>query len=143
MIIIGIDFGEARTGVSICDENQILASPLCTIKEKDKNKLAEKIIELSNSKNAKKIVLGYPKNMNGTLGSSAKNIKYLREKLQELSKNLEIILWDERLTTICAQKNFITLGKKSINYKKNIDKASACLILQNYLDYLKTKYYQN
>ena len=79
MIIIGIDFGEARTGVSICDENQILASPLCTIQEKNINILAKKIIELSNLKNAKKIILGYPKNMNGTIGSSAKNIKNLAD----------------------------------------------------------------
>lgn len=137
MIILGIDFGETRTGVAICDETQILASPLCTIQEKDKDKLAEKIIELSNLKNAKKIVLGYPKNMNGTTGKSAKNVEYLQKKLQEFSKNLEIILWDERLTTVCAQKNFMILGKKSIKYKKYIDKASACLILQNYLDYLQ------
>ncbi|MBO6126579.1 MAG: Holliday junction resolvase RuvX [Clostridia bacterium] len=136
MIILGIDFGETRTGVAICDENQILASPLCTIQEKDKDKLAEKIIELSNLKNAKKIVLGYPKNMNGSIGESAKNVEYLQKKLQEFSKNLEIILWDERLTTVCAQKNFINSGKKSIKYKKYIDEASACLILQNYLDYL-------
>lgn len=139
MIIIGIDFGEARTGVSICDENQILASPLCTIQEKNINILAKKIIELSNLKNAKKIILGYPKNMNGTIGSSAKNIKNLQKKLKKSAQNLDIILWDERLTTICAQKNFNILGKKSINYKKNIDQASACLILQNYLDYLKIK----
>ncbi len=137
MIIIGIDIGEARTGVAICDENQILASPLCMIEEKNKDKLAEKIIEISNLKNANKIVLGYPKNMNGTLGPSAKNAEYLQKKLKELSKNIEVILWDERLTTVCAQKNFAFLGKKSINYKKQIDKASACLILQNYLDYLK------
>ena len=136
MIILGIDFGETRTGVAICDENQILASPLCTIQEKDKDKLAEKIIELSNLKNAKKIVLGYPKNMNGSIGESAKNVEYLQKKLQEFSKNLEIILWDERLTTVCAQKNFINSGKKSIKYKKYIDEASACLILQSYLDYL-------
>jgi len=136
LIILGIDFGETRTGVAICDENQILASPLCTIQEKDKDKLAEKIIELSNLKNAKKIVLGYPKNMNGSIGESAKNVEYLQKKLQEFSKNLEIILWDERLTTVCAQKNFINSGKKSIKYKKYIDEASACLILQNYLDYL-------
>ena len=137
MIIIGIDIGEARTGVAIRDENQILASPLCMIEEKNKDKLAEKIIEISNLKNANKIVLGYPKNMNGTLGPSAKNAEYLQKKLKELSKNIEVILWDERLTTVCAQKNFAFLGKKSINYKKQIDKASACLILQNYLDYLK------
>ena len=91
---------------------------------------------MSNLKNAKKIVLGYPKNMNGSIGESAKNVEYLQKKLQEFSKNLEIILWDERLTTVCAQKNFINSGKKSIKYKKYIDEASACLILQNYLDYL-------
>ena len=83
MIIIGIDIGEARTGVAICDENQILASPLCMIEEKNKDKLAEKIIEISNLKNANKIVLGYPKNMNGTLGPSAKNAEYLQKKLKE------------------------------------------------------------
>ncbi len=139
MIIIGVDIGKTKTGVSICDENQILASPLCTIKEKDNDNLAKKIIEISNLKNAKKIILGYPKNMNGTLGPSAKNVEYLQKKIHKISKNLEIILWDERLTTVCAQKNFTFVGRKSIKYKDKIDKASACLILQNYLDYLKSK----
>ena len=61
MIIIGIDIGEARTGVAICDESQILASPLCMIEEKNKDKLAEKIIEISNLKNANKILISiYP-----------------------------------------------------------------------------------
>lgn len=138
MIIIGVDFGEAKTGVAICDKNQILAYPVCTIREKDYDELAKKIADLSKSYGAKRVVLGYPKNMNGTVGNSAQSVHLLEKKLHKTDPKLEIILWDERLTTVFAQKNFAILGKKSLKYKHQIDEASACLILQNYLDYLKS-----
>ena len=115
----------------------MIASPVTVINEKDFTECIKKTAALAKEQRAEEVVVGYPKNMNGTLGPSAKNAEYLQKKLKELSKNIEVILWDERLTTVCAQKNFAFLGKKSINYKKQIDKASACLILQNYLDYLK------
>ena len=134
MIIMGIDLGDARTGISLCDKNEILTYPLCTIEEKNKNKLVEKISNLLCEKSVELVVLGYPKNMNGSIGERAKIVSKFKISLQKKIK-IDVILWDERLTTVSAQRNFADANIKSKKYKKNIDSASACLILQNYLDF--------
>ena len=134
MIIMAIDLGDSHTGISLCDKNEILSYPLCTLEEKNKKNLINKILELIKEYSVEIIILGYPKNMNGSIGGKAKEILNFRNSL--LKKiDIDVILWDERLTTVNAQKNFATMNIKSKKYKKNIDSASACLILQNYLDY--------
>ena len=68
MVILAVDYGDTRTGIAVCDKNEILASPVCTLKEKDRQALANKIVEVYNEKKAQMIVVGLPRNMDGTYG---------------------------------------------------------------------------
>lgn len=131
---MGIDLGNVRTGVSLCDQDEILAYPFCVINEPDKDLLAAEIVKLYLEHNVEKIILGYPKNMDGSIGKSAKSSEKFRKLILKLI-NIDIILWDERLSTLDAQKKFIDVNKKVKNYRKEIDSASASLILQNFLNF--------
>ncbi len=133
---MGIDLGDSTTGIAVCDENQILASPLCIIEEKNRNKLCKKIHSICIENSIGLIILGNPINMNGTLGKRSIMVKKFQNKLFQITK-IEIILQDERLSTIFAKKCFLSANVSSRKYKKRIDSASACLILQNYLDSIK------
>lgn len=137
MKIMGIDLGDSTTGISVCDENQILASPLCIIEEKNKKKLCVKIHSLCIENSIKLIVLGNPINMNGTFGKRSMMAKEFKNQLFQTTK-IEIILQDERLSTVFAKRCFLSANVSSKKYKKRIDSASACLILQNYLDSIKS-----
>lgn len=133
MIILAIDLGVARTGLSICDEMEILASPIQTIAERNFDILSDKIIEIVKERNVKKIVLGYPKNMDGSCGESAKRAEEFKKLL--LSKmDIDIILWDERLTTVSATNYLNETNTRGKKRKNIIDTVSAVIILQNYLD---------
>ena len=101
MVIISVDFGKVRTGLAICDKNEILASPLCLIKEKNENTLVQKISEKAKEHRAECIVIGLPKNMDGSIGESAQRVQQFAEILK-LHLNLPVILWDERKTTVTA-----------------------------------------
>ena len=136
MRIMGIDLGDATTGISVCDENQILAYPLCIIEEKNKNKLCEKIHSICIENSINLIILGNPINMNGTSGKRAVIVKNFQNQLFQRTK-IKIILQDERLSTVLAKRCFLSANVSSKKYKKRIDSASACLILQNYLDSIK------
>ena len=133
MKILGIDYGDVRTGIAVSDESEFLASPVTVIKETYAPKLVEKIIVLIEEKKAKKIVLGIPKNMDGTEGFRAEKCRELGKMLEEKTQ-LEVKYIDERLTTVSAHKlmNFTdTKGKKR---KETVDAVSAVFILQSYLD---------
>lgn len=136
MIIMSIDLGDTRTGLAICDKTETLSYPLCTITEKDKNNLAKKIEEKIRETKTELIVLGLPKNMDGSLGDSAKKSMLFKNTLESISK-VPIVFWDERRTTISAA-NFLnetnTRGKKR---KSIIDALSASIILENYLMFRK------
>lgn len=134
MITMGIDLGSARTGISLCDANEVLAYPLCVIEEPNLNVLANKVNDICKEHKVAKIVIGYPKNMNGTVGGSAKRSEAFKSLV---SKDIETILWDERLTTVCSQRIFMNLNISSKRQKKRniIDTSSSTLLLQNYLDY--------
>ena len=138
MIIMAIDLGKARTGLSICDEDEILASPLEVIHEKDQKILTQKIIEKIKETNPQLIVVGLPKNMDGTIGDSA---KYAQEFADDLKSkiNLPIEMWDERRTTITANEylnNAQVDGKKK---KSIIDAVSATIILESFLNSRKNQ----
>ena len=133
MKILAIDLGDVRTGIAISDKNEFLASPVGTIEEKDREILLKRIIGIIKEYDVKKVVLGLPKNMDGTEGDSAKKSRAFKELIQE-STGLEVILIDERGTTISAH-NYLnitdTRGKKR---KSVVDTVAATIILQNYLD---------
>lgn len=137
MKILAIDLGLARTGLAVSDDNQILASPLCVIFEKDRELLIKKIFQICIEKKIEKIIIGLPRNMDGSEGNSAQNAKVFASNLNALT-NLPIEMIDERGTTITA-KNFLNETNVRGKKRKNvIDAVAATIILQNYLDSCKS-----
>ena len=136
MKILGIDFGLARTGVAISDFSEILASPFCVIEEKNLEILVKKICQICYNENIKKIVVGLPKNMNGSEGEAAQKARYFADELKKFSK-LPVLMIDERKTTISANNLLNATNTRGKKRKKIIDAVSAAIILQCYLDYKK------
>ncbi len=133
MIILSVDYGDKRTGIAVCDKFEMLASPVCVITEWNIDNLALKIIDIANEKKAEEIVIGLPKNMDGSSGFRADACKSLGEKLSSLT-DLPIKFWDERLTTVSAHK---ILNENNIRSKKRkavVDAVAADIILQDYID---------
>lgn len=135
MRYLGLDLGSKTLGIALSDTTNTIASSLKTIffKEDDYNSLIEPIRELVNEYNISKIVLGLPKNMNNTLGPRAE-ISYSFKKLLEDNFNIEVILEDERLTTVISNNIMIKADMSRKKRKKKVDSIAASLILQSYLD---------
>lgn len=136
MRIMGLDFGSATVGVALSDEMQITAQPIEVIKRKDENKLRQtlaRIEELVKEYEVGLIVLGYPKNMNNTIGERARKTEEFKEKLERRT-GLEVVLWDERLTTVSAMQVLMEGKVRRENRKAYVDKIAAVFILQGYLD---------
>ena len=133
---MAIDLGKSRTGLAVCDKNEILASPIGTIQEKDDEKLILKIIENLTSYKAEMAVIGLPKNMDGSLGESAQRAQKFAEQLKE-KINIPVNLWDERRTTITAHNYLNQTNTRGKKRKNIIDTLSASIILENYLEYRK------
>ena len=139
MRILGLDYGSKTVGVAISDPLGITAQGVETIWRKQENHLRQtlaRIEELVSEYHVEKIVLGYPKNMNNTIGERAQKSLEFKEML-ETRTGLEVIMWDERLTTIEANEILIESGVRREDRKKVIDKIAATLILQSYLGSLK------
>ncbi len=139
MRIIGLDYGTKTVGVAISDELMITAQPLCTIERKSANKLRQTLAQIESiieEYHAELIVLGFPKNMNNTIGDRAEATKDFKESLERRT-GLEVVLWDERMTTIEAERVLMEAGVRRENRKQYVDKMAAAVILQNYLDYKK------
>ena len=134
MVILSVDYGRVRTGIAVCDKNESIASPVEVIKEVRQEVLAEKISMLCRQKGAEQIVLGLPKNMDGTEGESALNVRAFSEILQTVT-GLPVVLQDERGTTVTAYgylDRTNTYGKKR---KAIVDSVAAVIILEDYLRY--------
>ena len=134
-MILGIDYGDSRTGFAI-SENGFLAGTLETFAEKNMKKVAEHAAELVTKHNIDRIVLGLPKNMDGSIGESGKKAKRLARMIKELT-GVKIILWDERLTTVSAHNLMNETNVRGQKRKDSVDKIAAAFILQSYLDSLK------
>lgn len=138
MRIMGLDYGSVTVGVAISDELLITAQGIETIKRKQENKLRQtfaRIEELIGEYGVDKIIVGYPKNMDNTIGERARLTEEFADKLRART-GLEVVLWDERLTTVAATQ-MLKLGEvKPQNRKAVVDKLAAVLILQGYLDLL-------
>ena len=141
MIILGIDLGRARTGVAVCDKNEILASPVCVLNEKNMKALIVKICGIVAEKNAEEIVLGLPKNMDGSEGESAQFSRKFGEKLEKSAK-IPVIMQDERGTTITAAGYLNQADVRGVHRKQAIDAVAATIILQNYIDYRRNQEYK-
>ena len=133
--MIGLDLGSKRIGVSICDEKQLIATPLKTI---NKNTLTELISELKviiDENNIKGIIIGNPLNMDGSSGRSAQSVKDTSQKIEE-NINIPICLWDERLSTVGAFNLSSQLDINVSKREKKIDENAAAFILQGAIDFL-------
>ena len=141
MRILGLDFGSKTVGVAVSDGLLLTAQGVETIERKDENKLRKtcaRIGELIAEYEITEIVLGLPKNMNNTEGERVEKTKAFGEMLERRT-GLPVHYWDERLTTVAAEQILMESGVRRENRKAVIDKVAAGLILQGYLDCLKTK----
>ena len=136
MRIMGLDYGSRTVGVAVCDPLGITAQTVETITRRDENKLRQtlaRIETLAAEYGVERIVLGYPKNMNNTLGDRAKKSEELKAALEHRT-GLPVVLWDERLTTVAAERVLMESGVRREHRKKSVDQIAAAMILQGYLD---------
>ncbi len=133
MIIMSVDLGKARTGIAVCDKTEFLASPYTVIFEKSPAKLTEKIAVCAKAVKAELIVVGLPKNMDGTEGESATNARAVAKQLEELT-GLKTEMQDERGTTITAHNFLNTTNTRGKKRKNVVDEVAATIILQDFLD---------
>ncbi len=137
MKILAVDYGDSRTGLAVCDPGEILATPIRPqIEEKAMAKAAARICEAAAAQRAELIVLGLPRNMDGTEGARAKKSRKLAALLEEMS-GLPVRLWDERQTTITAAGILSENGTFGKKRKAILDAVSASVILENYLSWRK------
>ena len=134
MRILGIDYGNRRTGVAVSDETEFLASSVGNVVESDPAKTAEKVAQIYKEQNAGKIVLGLPKNMDGSSGFRVEHTMRFKELLEELLPGVPIVLYDERMTTLAAAQYMNITDVRGKKRKNTIDTLAAKIILQDYLD---------
>lgn len=135
---MGLDYGTKTVGVAVSDPLGITAQAVETIARKEENKLRKtcaRIEALISEYGIEKIVLGFPKHMNNDIGERAEKALEFRSMLERRT-GLEVIMWDERLTTVSAERTLIESGVRRENRKKHIDQIAAVFILQGYLDML-------
>ena len=134
MRILGIDYGNRRTGVAVSDETEFLSSGLTTVHGQDIDVVASEIAKIYNEQGAKRIVLGLPKNMDGSSGFRVEQTLKFKDKLLELIPDADIVLYDERMTTLAASQYMNITDVKGKKRKNTIDMLAAKIILQDYLD---------
>ncbi len=136
MSVIGLDYGSKTVGVAVSDALGITAQAVETINRKEENKLRKtcaRIEELAAEYEAERIVVGFPKHMNNDIGERAEKAMEFGEMLKRRT-GLEVVMWDERLTTVEAERTLIENKVRREDRKKYIDKIAAVFILQGYLD---------
>lgn len=138
MILLSVDYGRVRTGIAVCDKNEIIASPVGVIKEVRQEVLAEKIAAICQERRAEKIVLGLPKNMDGSEGESAQNVRAFSLLLREKT-GLEVALHDERCTTVSAHGYLNATDTRGKKRKEVIDSVAAVIILEDYIRYRRNQ----
>lgn len=132
--VLGLDLGERTIGVALSDPGRILAGGVETIRRSSLEKDLQRLAEIVTANAVKAIVLGYPKNMNGSIGPRALLVQSFADKLAETFPDFDIFLWDERLSTVAAEKVLVAADMRRAKRKKVIDKMAAVVILQNFLD---------
>ena len=133
--LIGLDLGSKRIGVSICDEKQLIATPLKTINRNTLNELISDLKSIIDENNIKGIIIGNPLNMDGSSGRSAQSVKDTSKKIEE-NIDIPICLWDERLSTVGAFNLSSQLDVNVSKREKKIDENAAAFILQGAIDFL-------
>ena len=138
MRIMAIDYGDARTGVAVSDPTGLLAGYTTVIQSRKPDLVATEVARLAGEYGVEELVMGFPRNMDGTEGTRAERYRGFAERLREAT-GLEPVLWDERRTTIEAHDILHTAGKKMKNHKKTVDAVAASLILEGYLTRKRTQ----
>jgi putative Holliday junction resolvase len=133
--ILGVDFGRARIGIAVSDELGLLAHPVKTIPAS--SHAAKLIDEIAREKNVERVVIGLPRHMNGSMGEAAGEALAFAEKLRKLLP-CEVVTWDERLTTIAANRTLREGGQRTRDSRDVVDQVAAQMILQGYLDGLQS-----
>lgn len=129
---LGIDLGDARVGVAVSDDLGMLAHPMETIQVKT-GRVMQRILEIAKEKETQTIVVGMPRNMDGSFGPAAVKAREFIEALK-LETTCRVVPWDERLTTVSAQRSLHEAGKNARDQKAMIDQVAAQILLQSWLD---------
>ena len=138
MVILGIDYGDVRTGISVCDKSETLASPVCVIKEHNPLRLIDEIKKIIGEYSPALLVLGLPKNMDGTVGFRGEKCLELCEMLKN-ETGLDCVLQDERLTTVSAHNYLSANNVRGKKRKAVVDEVASTIILQSFLDKRKNE----
>ena len=133
--LVGLDLGSKRIGVSICDEKQSIATPFKTINKTNTNDLIQELKKIINEYNIKGIIIGNPINMDGSFGRSAQSVNDVSNNIDQ-AIDIDVCLWDERLSTVGAFNLSSQLDVNVTKRKKNIDQNAAAFILQGAIDFL-------
>ena len=136
MKILAVDFGDARTGLAVSDPTGFLTGETTVLHERDVQKVLDAVTEWAKARNVERIVVGRPVNMNGTEGFRAEKSAIFAEKLGAQS-GIPTVLWDERLSSVGANKILSDAGKKKKKQKALVDAVAASLILESYLDFAR------
>lgn len=138
MKIMAVDFGDARTGIAVCDRTEFLASPVGVIEERNFDACAQKVAYMSKQYEVGEIVVGFPKNMNGSIGPRAEKCSLFADKIKE-QVEVPVTLWDERSTTVSAHNILNETNTRGKKRKAVVDAVAATIILESYLAYRKNK----
>lgn len=136
MRILGMDIGEKRIGLAVSDELGITAQGLQTLLRTELKDDLRQLFDIIKEKDVSKLVVGLPKNMNGTLGPQAEKVMKFVELLIKICPR-EVVYWDERLTTVAAQRILLEADISRKKRKESVDRLAAVMILQGYLDSIK------
>ncbi len=141
MRIMGLDYGSKTVGVAVSDPLGLTAQGIEIVRRKSENKLRQtlaRIEEIAKEYGVEKIVLGFPKHMNNDIGERAEKSLEFKEMLERRT-SLPVVMWDERLTTVEADRTMMETGIRRENRKEYVDMIAAVFILQGYLDYLSNQ----
>ncbi len=133
MRVLALDVGDKRVGVAISDPSQLLARSLKTIRRKSNQEHFAAVARLAEEYEVEKVVVGYPRSLDGTTGEQAGKVERYAEGLSEVL-NVPVVLWDERLSTVSAERLMREAGLRSEKRRERVDAVAAAVILQDYLD---------
>ncbi len=136
MKIMAVDYGDARTGLAACDRTEFLSSPLGVIHETDFERTLEKVAIAVKEYDIQMVVVGHPLNMDGSCGEQAKKCAVFAQRLGQIAA-VPVVLWDERNTTVSAQRFLNETNVRGKKRKEIVDEVAACVLLENYLSYRK------
>lgn len=134
MKIMAVDFGDARTGLAVCDRTELLASPVGVIEERNLEKCAEKVSFALEEYAVALVVVGFPLNMDGSVGERAKKCELFADTLRSLT-DIPVTMWDERRTTVTAHNYLNDTNTRGKKRKAVVDEVAATVILESYLAY--------